>query len=186
MIDGCEAANTGEGAVDDVAVTALDDATLEITTVYAASFFPQIVSMPTAFPTPQWVIEEYGDVWTEAENIVGSGPYAVAEWIHNDSMQIVKNPYWPGWEEDSRTGNVDVYDFVMIEEASTEFAMYENNELDDSQVPQDQMDSVFGEGSAYGDEGQIAPMNCTYFYGFITQKEAVSDPNVRRAPFHGR
>ncbi len=181
VIDGCEAANTGEGAVDDVAVTALDDATLEITTVYAASFFPQIVSMPTAFPTPQWVIEEYGDVWTEAENIVGSGPYAVAEWIHNDSMQIVKNPYWPGWEEDTRTGNVDVYDFVMIEEASTEFAMYENNELDDSQVPQDQMDSVFGEGSAYGDEGQIAPNNCTYFYGFITQKEAVSDPNVRRA-----
>jgi oligopeptide transport system substrate-binding protein len=181
VIDGCEAANSGEGSVDDVAVTAVDDATLEITTTYAASFFPQIVSMPTAFPTPQWVIEEFGDVWTEAENIVGNGPYAVAEWIHNDSMQIVKNPFWPGWAEDSRVGNIDVYDFVMIEEASTEFAMYENNELDDSQVPQDQMDAVFGEGSAYGDEGHIAPVNCTYFYGFIMQKDAVSDVNVRKA-----
>ncbi|MCB0044562.1 MAG: peptide ABC transporter substrate-binding protein [Caldilineaceae bacterium] len=181
VIDGCEAANIGEGAVDDIAVTALDDATLEISTTYAASFFPQIVSMPTAFPTPQGVIEEFGDVWTEADNIVSNGPYAMSEWIHNDSMQLVKNPFSPLWAEDSRAGNVDVYNFVMIEEASTEFAMYENNELDDSTVPQDQMDAVFGDGSAYGDEGHIAPNNCTYFYGFITKKEAVSDPNVRRA-----
>ena len=137
--------------------------------------------MPTAFPTPQGVIEEFGDVWTEPGNVINSGPYALAEWIHNDSMQIVKNPFWPGWEEDDRTGNVDVYDFVMIEEASTEFAMFENNELDDATVPQDQMDSVFGDDSAYGDQGHIAPNNCTYYYGFVTQKEAVSDPNVRRA-----
>lgn len=181
VIEGCEAANTGEGSVDDVAVNVIDESTLEITTGYAAGFFPQIVSMPTAFPTPQGVIEEFGDVWTEPGNIINNGPYALAEWIHNDSMQIVKNPFWPGWEEDERTGNVDVYDFVMIEEASTEFAMFENNELDDATVPQDQMDAVFGDGSAYGDQGHIAPQNCTYYYGFVTQKEEVSDPNVRRA-----
>lgn len=48
-------------------------------------------------------------------------------------------------------------------------------------VPLDLMDTVFGEGSAFGDEGQIYPLNGSYYYGFITEQEAVSDPNVRRA-----
>ena len=181
IIDGCEAANTGEGAVEDVAVTAPDDGTLQITTTYAASFFPQILSMPVAFAMPQWVIDEFGDTWTEPGNIVSNGPYAMADWVHQDSMKMVKNPFWFGWEEDSRVGNVDELDFVMIQETSTEFSMYENNELDDAGVPLDLMDTVNAEGSEYADELEIAPRNCTYYYGFITQKEAVSDPNVRRA-----
>ena len=181
IIDGCEASVNGEGAVDDVAVTAIDDATLEIQTVYAAGFFPQILNMTVAFAQPQWVIEEYGDLWTEAENIVSNGPYAISEWIHQDSMQMVKNPFWPGWAEDSRVGNVDVIDWVMIVEESTAFAMYDNDELDWASVPSDQIDLVFADDSAYGDEGRIAPDVCTYYYGFVTQKEAVSDVNVRRA-----
>jgi oligopeptide transport system substrate-binding protein len=181
VIVGCEAVNTGAGSVDDIAVSAPDDSTLEVTTVYPASFFPQIASMPTAFPVPMWAIDEFGDTWIEAENIVNNGPYAMAEWIHNDSMVLVRNPLWPGWTEDSRLGNIDRMEFLTIEEASTEFALYENSELDDSTVPLDQMQRVFGDASEFGDEGHIAPQNCTYYYGFVTQKEAVSDPNVRRA-----
>jgi len=181
IIDGCEAAVIGEGAVDDVAATAIDDSTIEITTQYAAGFFPQIVQMPTAFAMPQWVIEEYGELWTEPENLVGSGPYVVSEWIHQDSLQMVKNPFWPIWEEDSRMGNIEVIDYVMVTEESTAFAMYDNNELDWASVPSDQIELVMDTSGPYGEEGQIAPDVCTYYYGFITQKEAVSDPNVRRA-----
>ena len=181
IIDGCEAANTGDGAVEDIAVTAPDDGTLQITTTYAASFFPQILSMPVAFAMPQWVIDEFGDTWTEPQNVVSNGPYAMADWVHQDSMKMVKNPFWFGWEEDSRVGNVDELDFVMIQEESTEFSMYENNELDDATVPLDLMDTVKAEGSEYADQLHIAPRNCTYYYGFVTDKPAVSDPNVRRA-----
>jgi oligopeptide transport system substrate-binding protein len=181
VIEGCEAANSGEGSVDDIAVSTPDDGTLEVTTVYPASFFPQIASMPTTFPVPMWVIEEHGDTWTEAENIVTNGPFAIAEWIHSDSMVLVRNPFWPGWTEDERVGNIERIEYVMIEEDSTEFALYENNELDDASVPLDQMQRVFGENSEFGEQGQIAPSNCTYYYGFVTQKETVSDPAVRRA-----
>ena len=119
--------------------------------------------MTTSYATPQWVIEEYGDSWIEAENIVSNGPYAMSQWIHQDSMQLVKNPFWFGWDEDARTGNVEVIDLFMIQEDSTEFAMYENNELDVSSVPLDLMNTVFGEGSELSDEGNITPSNCNYY-----------------------
>lgn len=130
IIVGCEAAITGEGAVEDVAVTAVDDTTIEIETTFAATYFPQIISMPVAFAMPQAVIEEHGDLWTEPENRYSNGPFAMSEWIDNDTMTMVRNPFWPGWEEDDRTGNVDVIEGVMIQEQSTAFSMYENNELD--------------------------------------------------------
>ncbi|MCB9148480.1 MAG: peptide ABC transporter substrate-binding protein [Caldilineaceae bacterium] len=180
IVAGCEAANTGEGSVDDVAVNAVDDATLEITLNYPASFFEQIASMWIMRPMPQSVIEEYGDAWTEPENIVTNGPFALSEWIHGDSLQMIRNPFWYGWEEmGDVVGNIEVINGVMIEEVSTAFALYENNEIDTSGVPLEMMDlALAGE---YGDEFVIAPSNCTYYYGFITQKPEVSDPRVRRA-----
>ena len=124
------------------------------------------------------MIEEYGDVWTEAENIIDNGPYVMAEWIHQDSMRLVKNPFWPGWEEDDRTGNVDEYHFVMIEEASTEFAMYDSNELDDSTVPLDQMDVVFNAADSQWRTpkrlGYAAQLTVHFFAKFIVDKKPLT------------
>jgi len=182
IIAGCEAANSGEGSVDDVGVVALDESTVEFTLVYGASFFPQITAMPQTFPQPQAAIEAGGETWTEPETMVSSGPFALTEWAHGDSMQLVRNPFWFGWEEDDRVGNVGTINFVMIEEVSTAFALYEDGELDTSGVPQAQMENVFyTEGSELEAEGSISPRNCVYYYGFITEKEAVSDVRVRRA-----
>ena len=146
IIQGCESVNQGEGSVDDIAVTAVDDGTLEIATTVSAGFFPQLLMITTAYASPQWAIEEYGDSWTEAENIVSNGPYAMAEWVHQDNMQLVKNPFWFGWEEDPRAGNIDVLDLTMISEESTEFAMYENDELDHAGVPLDLMEHCLWRG----------------------------------------
>lgn len=180
IVSGCEAANTGEGSVDDVAVTAVDDTTLEITLNYPAGFFAQIASMWIMRPMPQATIEEFGDSWTEPENIVTNGPYVLSEWIHGDTLQLMKNPLWYGWEEMPDVfGNIDIINGVMIEEASTAFALYENNEIDTVAVPLEMMD--LANAGEFGDEYHVDPSNCTYYYGFITEKEAVSDVRVRRA-----
>lgn len=93
---------------------------------------------------------------------------------------MVRNPHWYGWEELSDVvGNVEVMNFVMIEEVSTEFAMFENDELDYSSLPLEQMDRALA--GEFGDQYVNAPRNCTYYYGFITKKEAVSDVRVRKA-----
>ena len=180
VIAGCAEANTGEGDVADVGVEALDDATVQFTLTYGAGFFPQIASMWVARPLPSWDIEEYGDLWTEPGNISTNGPFVMTEWIHQDSLRLERNPNWFGWTEMAdEAGNLDAIDFVMIEEVSTEFAMFENNELDNSGIPLDMMDRALA--GDFGDQYVNVPRNCTEYYGFVTEKEAVSDVNVRRA-----
>ncbi|MBV7338312.1 peptide ABC transporter substrate-binding protein [Chloroflexi bacterium TSY] len=184
VIGGCEAANTAEEVTDElmagVAVEALDDFTVQFTLNFGASYFGQIASMWVTRPMPQAAIEEHGDLWTEPENIVTNGPFIMTEWIHGDSLQMVRNPHWYGWEELSDViGNVEVMNFVMIEEESTEFAMFENDELDFSDLPLEQMDRALA--GEFGDQYISVPRNCTYYYGFITTKEAVSDVRVRKA-----
>jgi len=184
VVQGCEEANTGEGSMDEllegIGVVALDDYTLEVTLNYGASYFAQIASMWIMRPMPQLAIEDMGDRWIEPGFIVTNGPYTLSEWIHGDVLTMVRNPNWYGWEEMADVvGNIEVITGVMIEEASTAFAMYENDELDTVGVPLEQMDAALA--GDFGDEYVNAPRNCTYYYGFVTEKEAVSDVNVRRA-----
>jgi len=179
VVAGCEEANTTESGADIVAVAAPDNTTLEVTLAYPASYFPQIASMWIMRPMPQAAIEEHGDLWTEPGNMPTNGPYTLAEWIHGDTLQQVKNPFWYGWDELDYVGNIDVIDWVMIEEASTAFALYETDDLDSVGVPLEQMDRA--NGGEFGDEFVNTPRNCTYYYGFVTEKEAVSDVRVRKA-----
>ncbi len=182
IIQGCQAANTGEGSVDDIAAVALDDYTVQFDLEYGAGFFGQIASMWIMRPMPQWDIEEYGDIWTEPGNMSTNGPFVMTEWIHGDSLQLVRNPMWYGWEEMADVvGNVEEINFVMIEEQWTAFAMYENNELDYAEAPLEQMDRILDPNEPINAEYVAPPRNCTYYYGFVMEKEAVSDVNVRKA-----
>ncbi len=179
VVAGCEAANLGDAGADLVAVAAPDDTTLEVTLAYPASYFPQIASMWIMRPMPQAAIEEHGDAWTEPGNMPTNGAFTLSEWIHGDSLQQVRNPFWYGWDEIDGVGNVQVIDWVMIEEVSTAFSLYETDELDVAGVPLEMMD--LANAGEFGDDYKVTPRNCTYYYGFVTEKEAVSDVNVRRA-----
>ena len=89
---------------------------------------------------------------------------------------------WYGWEEMADVvGNIDEINFVMLEEQSTAFAMYENNELDYAETPLEQMDRILDPNEPINAEYVNPPRNCTYYYGFVMEKEAVSDVNVRKA-----
>ena len=66
-----------------IGVTALDDATLEIQLNFPASYFLSMTPMWTLAASPSWAIENHGDSWTEAGNIVTNGRYVLAEWVHN-------------------------------------------------------------------------------------------------------
>jgi len=164
--------------MDNVGVEALDDFTVRFTLRTPAAYFLQIASMWVARPQPKWVIEEYGEAWTEPGNIVTNGPYCMKEWVHEDHMVLVKNPYWPDW--DKVPGNIDELYLTMVEETSTEFAMYLNNELDYAAPPLAEMDNVKTD-PVLSKELTIRPFPCTYYYGFTTTKPPVDDPRVRRA-----
>lgn len=178
IIEGAIEANEGTGSLDAVGVKALDATTVQFKLIAPAGYFGQIASMWVARPQPEWAIKKHGDAWTEPENIVTNGSYVMKSWVHNDSMIFVRNPYLP--KELWGGGNIDEVHCVMIVEASTEFAMYLNNELDTAGVPLPEMDRVKTD-PVLSKQLTIRPYPCTYYYGFIFEKPPVNDVRVRKA-----
>ena len=173
------AAENFQELFDGVGVEALDDFTVKFTLRAPGGYFPQIASMWIARPVPEWVIDEYGDAWAEPGNIVTNGAFCMKEWVHEDHMVFVKNPFWFGWDLPD-AGNIDEIRAVMVVEDSTAYAMYLNDELDNQAAPQPEMDAIRADPTL-SQELLIMPRGCTYYYGFVTNKPPVDDPNVRRA-----
>ena len=188
IIKGCQDWNTADttalspeevqGLADAVGVTAVDSYTVQFEINTPAPYFPAIAGMWVNRPQPQGAIEEHGETWTEAGKIVTNGAYYLANWFHNDSLTLEKNPFWYGWAD--APGNIDRLEAFMITETSTEFAMYESGELDTAAVPLPDMDRVKAD-PVLSEELIIVPRACTYYYGFTATKPPLDNLLVRKA-----
>jgi oligopeptide transport system substrate-binding protein len=184
-IEGASDFNSGANTdPDSVAVKAVDDWTLEVTFLEPAAYNTSIIGLWTASPVPKWVIEGddctegRGDRWTEPGFFQSYGPFTVKEWIHDSSLTIVKNPYWPGTEA-VPVPKLDEVIFSMLD-APAAMAEYEAGNLDWSGVPLADMDRVKADPEL-SKQLNISAETCTYYYGFNTKAEYVDDVRVRRA-----
>jgi oligopeptide transport system substrate-binding protein len=100
------------------------------------------------------------------------------EWIHDSSITIVKNPFWPG-TDDIPVAKIDEVTWYMLDE-SVAFADYEAGNIDAAAVPSSDLDRVKADPTLSA-ELVTAPVMCTYYYGFNTQAPVVNDVRVRRA-----
>lgn len=166
---------------DGVAVKALDDYTLEMTFLTNAAYNLNIAGMWTARAQPQWLIEEKGDRWSEPGFNQSYGPYALKEWVHDSTMTIVANPFWPGIESVPQP-TIEEVQFSMLD-ASAAFAEYEAGNLEVAGVPSADIDRVKADPTL-SEELIIAPDGCAYYYGFNTDKAPVDNVHMRRALSH--
>jgi oligopeptide transport system substrate-binding protein len=132
--------NAGEGAAEDVQVKAVDATTVEITTSDSTPFAVQIYGLWMARPVPGWIIDEFGDTWTEPENIATNGPFALKEWAHEESITIVKNPFWTGTDSVPAPA-LDEVTFRFLDPAQA-FAEYVAGNMDAVNVPLDEIKSA--------------------------------------------
>jgi oligopeptide transport system substrate-binding protein len=177
IIKNGEAVNKGESKdLDSIGVRAIDDYTVEFTLEQPAGYFPGIASMWVNRPVPRKAIEQWGEKWTEPGNIWTNGPYMLESWEHEKSMVMVKNPYY----FDAKNVSIEKINWAMITEESTAFAMYENGELDVAAPPLDDMERVKADPQL-SKELYIAPVLCTYYFGFNTTKPPFDNPKVRKA-----
>jgi oligopeptide transport system substrate-binding protein len=184
-IAGANEYNSGE--TDDpntVKVTALDDWTVEVEFLESAIYNASIIGLWTAYPVPKWVIEgddcneARGDRWTEPGFFQSFGPYTVREWIHDSSLTMVVNPYWPG-SDAVPTPKIEELQFFMLDESAA-FSEYEAGNIDWQAVPSADLDRVKSDPQL-SKELHISAVTCTYYYGFNTKAEYVDDVRVRRA-----
>ena len=178
VIKGVEEVNTGEITdLNYIGVKAIDDYTIQFILRKPAVYFPGIAGMGMARPVPRWVIEKYGNEWTEPENIVTNGPYLLKKWDHQDEMILEKNPNY--YEADKV--QIERVHYVMIIEASTAMAMYETGRLDSLRVvPLDDIDRIKAD-PVLSKELFIAPQLGVYYYGFNNTKPPFDNPLVRKA-----
>lgn len=76
-------------------VRALDTWTLQVELEAPTGYFLAIVASPSALPAYRPAVEQWGAAWTEAGNCVSNGPFLLETWVHDERIEIRRNPhYW--------------------------------------------------------------------------------------------
>lgn len=175
IIAGGEAYNAGEGSVDDVAVKAIDDTTLEIVlespTAYALSSF----TFGSFAPINEAFYNEVGaDAFgLEAANILSSGAYTVESWSHESEFVITKNDnYW-----NAANVGIPTIKMVMINDTNAAMNAFKSGEVDMIGLNGDQAQMMKDEGyevKSYAD-------GSSWYLEFNLEQENLANENIRKA-----
>lgn len=173
-----EVAAAVDAAAANVAINVVDDYTLAITAPRPAAFLANIYGMWMASAQPSWLIDEYGDTWTEADVIQTYGPFVLSEWLHGEQLNLAKNPLWVATAT-IPVPQVDEVNGVMID-ADAGLANYEAGSLDWVGVPRAQIDRVRTD-PVLGAEMVVGADSCTSYIGFNTTLAPTADVRIRQA-----
>ena len=176
-IENASAIIAGEMEPSELGVEAVDDTTLKVTLSAPLPYFPQMVTHSTTFPAPQSVIEEFGDQWTNVDNIVSNGAYVLTEHVPNERSVRVRNEnYW-----DNENTIIEEVVALVINDENQALTRWQAGELDRTEVPAGQFPRLKEE---YPEQAISFPRLCNYYYTFNLSDsgpEAFKDPNVRKA-----
>jgi ABC-type oligopeptide transport system substrate-binding subunit len=128
---------------DKVGVKALDDYTLEVKLTEPQPWFLQQMAHTSFLAVHQATVEQFGDKWTEPENIVTDGPFKLKAWEHEASITLVKNE---GWRQAANV-HLKRVDGKMIADSTTALQAFQSGEIDaclDQQtcIPVDETDGL--------------------------------------------
>lgn len=174
-IKGAEAYNSGEGTVDDVAVKALDDKTLEVTLETPTAYFLDLCAFYTYYPVNKSVVEANPDWAKDPSTYVCNGPFMLKTWQHNAKIILAKNENYYDKDSIKLTG----IDFDIIEDENTAWQKYEGGEYDILvTLPQAVVAQLKAQNSP---ELEIGPQVGTYYYNLNNDKKPFNNKKVRQA-----
>ena len=140
---------------DTLGIKALDDKTLELTLVSPCPFFEQLCAFGNLMPLRQDVIEQYGDTWTDAGNIVCNGPFVMNEWVHDSYISMVPNELY----HDTDSVGPDEIRWYLSDDETAILSSYKSGEYDFIEsFPNDQIASLVASGDCY-----VLPAVTTYY-----------------------
>ena len=110
-----------KGYPDDLAVTAIDEKTLEVTLNNSVAYWNELMAVPAYYPVREDVVGN--EAWaTDPSTYVCNGPYTITSWEHNSKITLTKNPNY--FDADSIT--MDVIEFYLSDDANNMLANFEN------------------------------------------------------------
>ena len=172
-----KAIENGEMDPSELGVKAIDDVTLEVTLEHPTSYFLSMIGIQPQFaPLRQDIVEKYGtDFAADAEKNVYSGPFVLTS-AKNQKWIFEPNEYY--WDKENI--HLDRVELSYIQNQETQLAMYENGELDFTELPKVSVEK-------YKDQAvQFKNGNTDYFYiNCNGTNEALKNKNFRLALNYG-
>jgi oligopeptide transport system substrate-binding protein len=160
----------------ELGVSATDDRTLVISLVRPTPYLLSLLTHPSTFPVHRVSVEQHGDAFARAGNLVSNGAYVLADWEPGSIIELHRNThYWNNAET-----LIDIVRHHVVTQEVAEFNRYRAGELHiTSSVPPDNFDQIRAE---YADELHIAPTLGVYYYGFnVTKAPFADNPELRQA-----
>lgn len=173
MVKGYAEIAAGEADASTLAVTAIDDKTLEVVLTYDCPYFEEVLAFPATYPVREDMAEG-NDQWTyDVATYIGNGPYKMSEWSHNAYIMGVKNEEYYDYDK----LGPDSIKFTLLDDANAILAAYKSGEIDFiEEVPTDEIPNYLASG-----ELTIVDYIGTYYACFNTEDEIFKDPLVRKA-----
>ncbi|MEM8552746.1 MAG: peptide ABC transporter substrate-binding protein [Pseudomonadota bacterium] len=170
-----EPINKGEMEPADLGVTALDDATLQITLESPTPYFIELLTHQTGLPVHPPSVEEHGADFVSADNMVTNGPYTLVSFTPNDKLVIQKSDTFHSADDVTITR----VEYLPFEERATCVRRFEAGEVHSCQeVPREQIASL---KERLGEQLRIYPYLGVYYYGVNGAREPFGDVRVRQA-----
>ncbi|MGH9783095.1 MAG: peptide ABC transporter substrate-binding protein, partial [Terriglobia bacterium] len=139
-------------------------------------YFLYLTSFYTYFPVPEHVVEPYRNQWTDADHIVGNGPFLLAEHRLRDRFELVRNPkYWNAAR--IRLDRIVAY---SVDDAQTTANMYKAGMIDwvpSGYFPQEYVPYMQGRFQ----DLRALPFLAVYYYLINVTRPPLDNPLVRRA-----
>src|SRR5215210_3655820 len=170
------AIDAGDKDLEELGVKATDDQTLVVTLEGPTPYFPLLAATWTYYPVPKHTIEEFGDAWVEAGNMVSNGPYVLTAWEHDQSMTLERNEKYYG-----EAPTITRADYTLFADPVTQALIaFENNELDQAQVAGADLERVKND-PVLSTLMQVFPRSGTQFIVCDTMNPPTDDVRVRQA-----
>jgi oligopeptide transport system substrate-binding protein len=167
----------GEKDITELGVSAPDDRTFVVKLIAPLPYFAAMTTHSSTFPSPQKVVEEFGDEWTRPENIVSNGAYTLAEHVPNERSVRVRNPLY--WNNDKTV--IEKVTALVINDENQALTRFFAGELDRTEVPTGEYPRLKEE---FPSQAISFPRLCNYYYTFNLSDsgpEAFKDVRVRQA-----
>jgi oligopeptide transport system substrate-binding protein len=164
------------GDTAEVGLRAVDPLTFEVTMAQPAPQFEAIASLPYLTPVPRHVVEEFGDQWTEAPNMVSNGPYKLEAWDHDQQIVLARNEHYGG---EAPAIERAVLTIATGDPCVAQVQAYEADEVDFATCIPSQ--DIVRMRDQYPDEFSLQPLSSTIFPLFDNRQEPWNDVRVRQA-----
>lgn len=160
---------------------ALDDRTLRLTLERPTPYLPALTAQPVWFPVNPRVLAKYGAInqrlpaWTQPGNLIGNGPFILAEWTPNARLVVARNPaYW-----DAAAVRLGRIIFFPTESPEVEERNYRAGQVHVTySLPTAKIDTYRATNPA---ALRLDPFLQAVFLRFNTTRPPFGDPSVRRA-----